>query len=58
MNKNINEKVEKEMGNKHYNRMKGFLRYDIEERNIEEQKEILEQTIKVCNDMLKAMETE
>lgn len=42
---------------KHYNRMEGFLKYDIEERDLEEQKIILEQVIEVANDMLKQLET-
>lgn len=43
--------------NKHYNRMKGLLTYDIEERELEEQKIILEQVKKVAEDMLKELET-
>lgn len=41
---------------KHYNRMKGFLQYDIEERDIQEQKIILEEVIKVAKSMLKELE--
>ena len=55
---NESRKVINEMATKHYNRMKGFLRYDIEERDIEEQRVILEQTIKVAQDMLESIETE
>ena len=42
---------------KHYNRMEGFLRYDIELRDLEEQKIILEEVQKVAKDMLKQLET-
>lgn len=42
---------------KHYNRMKGFLKYDIDERDIEEQKIILSQVIKAAHDMLEQLET-
>lgn len=42
---------------KHYNRMEGFLRYDIELRDLEEQKIILEEVQKVAKDMLKELET-
>jgi len=55
--KNINRKVIDEMAIKHYNRFKGFLIYDIEERDIKEQKIILEQVQKVAHDMLKELET-
>lgn len=48
---------EKEMATKHYNRIAGFLHYDIEERDLMEQKTILEQTIKVAKDMLDKLET-
>ena len=47
----------KELKEKHYNRMKGLLTYDIEERELEEQKIILEQVKKVADDMLKELET-
>lgn len=46
-----------ELAVKHYNRMKGFLQYDIEERDKQEQRIILEQVIKVATDMLKKLET-
>ena len=42
----------KEMKRKHYARMKGFLTYDIEERELIEQKIILEQCIKACEELL------
>ena len=42
---------------KHYNRMKGFLRYDIEERDKAEQRIILQQVMKVATDMLEELET-
>ena len=41
---------------KHYNRMKGFLTYDIEERDLQEQKIILEEVIKTATDMLEELE--
>ena len=50
MNKNKN------IRQKHYERMKGFLTYDIEERDIEEQKIILQEVIKVATNMLKDLE--
>ncbi len=37
---------------KHYKRMKGFLFYDIEEREIQEQIIILEQTINAATKLL------
>lgn len=40
------------MAIKHYNRFQGFIRYDIEERDLQEQKIILEQIIKAATDML------
>lgn len=46
-----------EMGAKHYFRLKGFLKFNIEERELEEQKIILEQAIKVAMDILKDLET-
>lgn len=48
--------MSKSTEDKHYKRIKGFLQYDIEERTVEEQKIILEQTIKVGQDMLKSLE--
>lgn len=50
MNKNKN------IRQKHYNRMEGFLKYDIEERDTEEQKIILQEVIKVATNMLKDLE--
>lgn len=47
----------KDIRQKHYNRMKGFLKYDIEERDLKEQKIILEEVIKTATDMLKELET-
>jgi hypothetical protein len=48
--------MNKSTEDKHYKRINGFLQYDIEERDIEEQKIILEQTIKVGQDMLKSLQ--
>ena len=47
-----NETHLKQQEVKHYNRFKGFLTYDIEEREIDEQILILEQVQKVSADML------
>lgn len=53
-----NKKMEGDtMAIKHYNRFQGFIRYDIEERDSQEQKIILEQIIKVATDMLNKLET-
>lgn len=52
-----NNKLELAMAIKHYNRMKGFITYDIEERDKQEQRIILKQVIKVATDMLKELET-
>lgn len=41
---------------KHYARMKGFLTYDIEERDKAEQRIILEEVIKTATDMLEELE--
>ncbi|MCH5138521.1 hypothetical protein JMF89_15120 [Clostridiaceae bacterium UIB06] len=38
---------------KHYMRFEGFIRYDIQEREQQEQKIILEEIIKVATDILK-----
>lgn len=42
----------KTLEQKHYKRIKGFLTYDIEDRTEQEQKIILEQTVKVAHEML------
>ncbi len=42
----------KTLEQKHYNRIKGFLTYDIEDRTEQEQEIILQQTIKVAHEML------
>ncbi|NMM61178.1 hypothetical protein HBE96_00355 [Clostridium sp. P21] len=47
--------MEKDIRQKHYNRFEKFVTYDIEEREIDEQKIILEEIIRVANDMLKEL---
>ena len=49
MNKNF------ELENRHYNRLQGFLKYDIEGRNPEEQKIVLEQVRIVVDDILNSI---
>ena len=47
---------EKITGGKHYNRFKGFITYDIEERPIEEQIEILKAIQVISTDMLEEIQ--
>lgn len=47
----------KDLRQKHYARMKGFLQYDIEERDTSEKIIILEEVIKTATDMLRELET-
>lgn len=48
----INFKNYKELEQKHYSRMKCFIKYDIEDRSITEQVIILKQASKAINDLL------
>ena len=45
--------LDKNLREKHYKRMKSFLNYDIEERDLQEQRIILEEIQNVAKDMLK-----
>ena len=42
----------KTLEQKHYKRIKGFLNYDIEDRTEQEKEIILQQTVKVAQEML------
>lgn len=55
--KKSNNNMEGDLMSKHYNRMKGFLQYDIEERDTSEKRIILDQVIKVAKNMLDELET-
>ena len=48
----MEELIMKTLEQKHYKRIKGFLTYDIEDRTEQEQEIILQQTVKVAQEML------
>ena len=48
--------MEGDLMSKHYNRMKGFLTYDIEERDTSAKRIILDQVIKAARDILKELD--
>ncbi|MCD3252420.1 hypothetical protein [Clostridium botulinum] len=50
------DKEQEDTYDKHYNRIKGFLEYDIEQRDLKEQKEILKATIQVANELKEELE--
>jgi hypothetical protein len=50
--------MDKTQRTNHYNRFKGVISYDLESREIEEQKEILKTIIEVAKDMLEEGENE
>lgn len=54
----LNKNEMEEMKMKHYNRLKGLMTYDIEERSNAEKMIILEQLERVAKDMMKELNQE